>query len=153
MPHDAALDASQETTCICLVDETGRVISGAKLPTCPDAVAAWLGKRAADLTRVGLETGPTAVWLWIQLHARALPVICLDARNAHAALKVRPNKTDRSDAAGLAQIIRTGWFKPVLVKTRARYEVRSLLTARDALVQVRVNVENEIRGLLCTFEV
>ena len=133
MPHYAALDVSQEMTSVCLVDETGRVISEAKLPTCPDAIAAWLGKKAADLTRVGLETGPMAVWLWNELHARALPVICLDARHAHAALKVRPNKTDRNDAAGLAQIVRTGWFRQVQIKTRANYEIRSLLAAGAAV--------------------
>ena len=130
MPQYAALDVSQEMTAICLVDEAGHVIGEAKLPTCADAIAAWLDKKATDLARVGLETGPLAVWLWNELLARALPVICLDARHAHAALKVRPNKTDRNDAAGLAQMVRTGWFKQVQIKTRASYEVRSLLTAR-----------------------
>jgi transposase len=153
MTQYAALDVSQEMTAICLVDQDGHVIGEAKLPTCPDAIAAWIGKEASDLARVGLETGPMAVWLWNELHARALPVICLDARHAHAALKVRPNKTDRNDAAGLAQIVRTGWFKQVEIKTRASYEVRSLLTARDALVHIRVKLENEIRGLLRTFGV
>ena len=70
MTQYAALDVSQETTAICLVDEAGRVIGEAKLPTCPDAIAAWLGKKAPDLVRVGLETGPLAVWLWNELHAR-----------------------------------------------------------------------------------
>ena len=51
MPHDAALDVSQETPCVCLVDETGRVISEAKLPTCPDAITAWLGQKAVDRAR------------------------------------------------------------------------------------------------------
>jgi transposase len=153
MTQYAALDVSQETTAVCLVDDAGRVIGEAMLPTCPDAIAAWLARRATDLGRVGLETGPLAVWLWNELHARALPVICLDARHAHAALKVRPIKTDRNDAAGLAQIVRIGWFKQVRIKTRASYEVRSLLTARDALVQIRVKLENEIRGLLRTFGV
>ena len=87
MPHYAALDVSQEMTCVCLVDETGHVISEAKLPTCPDAITAWLGKKAVGLTRVGLETGPMAVWLWNELHARALPVVCLDARHATPLLR------------------------------------------------------------------
>jgi len=46
-----------------------------------------------------LETGPLAVWLWNELREHDLPVICLDARHAHAALKMRPNKTDRNEAA------------------------------------------------------
>ena len=76
---------------------------------------------------------------------QAQPVICIDARHANAALKVRPNKTDRNDAAGLALIIRTGWFKQV------SYEHGSLLAAREVLVRSRVQIENEIRGLLRTF--
>src|SRR5271154_6897876 len=65
-------------------------------------------------------------------------------------LKIRPNKTDRNDAAGLAQIIRTGWFKQVRIKSRISYELRSLLAAREGLVRSRVKIENEIRGLLRT---
>ena len=103
--------------------------------------------------RVGMETGPLAVWLWNELHDRRLPAVCLDARHAHAALKMRMNKTDRNDAAGLAQIVRTGWFKSVRIKARSSYEIRSLLTAREILIRTRVKLENEIRGLLRTFGV
>jgi len=82
-----------------------------------------------------------------------VPIICMDARHANAALKVRPVKTDRNDAAGLAQIVRTGWFKQVRIKSRSNYQIRSLLTARDMLVRIRVKIENELRGLLRTFGV
>jgi transposase len=100
-----------------------------------------------------METGPLAVWLWNELHAKGVPVVCIDARHANAALKMRANKTDRNDAAGLAQIVRTGWFKQVRIKTRSSYEIRSLLAAREVLVRIRVQLENEIRGLLRTFGV
>ena len=153
MNHYAGLDVSLEETTICVVDETGKVISATKLPTCPDAIASWLGKKAAGLVRVGMESGPLAVWLWNELHQKGLPIVCMDARHANAALKVRPNKTDRNDAEGLAQIVRTGWFKQVRIKSRCSYELRSLLAAREVLVRIRVKLENEIRGLLRTFGV
>jgi transposase len=145
----ASLDVSQETTAVCVVDDAGRIIGEKKIPTCPQAIASFLTRYALD--RVGIETGPMAVWLWNELHDRGLPIICIDARHANAALKVRPNKTDRNDAAGLAQIIRTGWFKQVRIKSRISYELRSLLAAREVLVRSRVKLENEIRGLLRTF--
>src|SRR4051794_41987173 len=66
---------------------------------------------------------------------------------------MRSNKTDRNDAAGLAQIVRTGWFKQVQIKSRDSYEIRSLLSGREVLVRIRVKIENEIRGLLRTFGV
>src|SRR5215471_9601196 len=147
----AALDVSQETTAVCVVDDDGRTVAERKIPTCPEAISSFLTRHASGLNRVGLETGPMAVWLWNELHDRGLPVICIDARHANAALKVRPNKTDRNDAAGLAQIIRIGWFKQVRIKSRISYEIRSLLAAREVLVRSRVKLENEIRGLLRTF--
>ena len=100
-----------------------------------------------------METGPLAVWLWNELTKRGLPIVCLDARHASAALSMMPNKTDRHDAAGLAQIVRTGWFKEVRIKSHDAYVVRALLSARDVLVGIRGKIENEIRGLLKTFGV
>ena len=151
MAQYAALDVSQEATAICL-DESGKVRRLAKVATCPETISRWFAKNAAGLVRIGMETGPLAVWLWHELDAKGLPVVCMDARHANAALKMRPNKTDRNDAAALAQIVRTGWFK-VRIKSRTSYEIRSLLAAREVLVRVRVKLENEIRGLLRTFGV
>jgi transposase len=149
----AALDVSQEATAICVVDDAGHIIAEKKVSTCPEALSSFLRQYTPGLDRVGLETGPLAIWLWNELHGRGLPVVCIDARHANAALRVRPNKTDRNDAAGLAQIIRTGWFKQVRIKSRISYELRSLLAAREVLVRSRVKIENEIRGLLRTFGV
>jgi transposase len=95
----------------------------AKVATCPETISQWFAKNAAGLVRIGMETGPLAVWLWNELDAKGLPVVCMDARHANAALKMRPNKTDRNDAAALAQIVRTGWFKQVRIKRRTSYEV------------------------------
>ena len=97
-----------------MVDRDGGLLAEAKVATCPDAIARWLAERAEGLERVGMETGPLAVWLWNALTARQVPLVCLDARHASGVLKMMPNKTDRHDARGLAQIVRTGWFKPVL---------------------------------------
>ena len=149
----AALDVSQEFTAICVIDDGGALLAEGKVATCPDAIATWLGRWTGALEKVGMETGPLAVWLWNTLTAKGLPVVCLDARHASAALKMMPNKTDRHDARGLAQIVRTGWFKAVRIKSHEAYVVRALLTARDALVAIRVRLENEVRGLLKTFGV
>jgi transposase len=149
----AALDVSMEQTAICIVDENGKKIAEGKVPTDPDAIADWLAGRAGEVARIGMETGPLAVWLWNELTTRGLPIVCLDARHASAALSMMPNKTDRHDAAGLAQIVRTGWFKEVHIKSHGAYIVRALLSARDVLVGIRGKIENEIRGLLKTFGV
>ena len=61
------------------------------------------------------------------------------------------HKTDRNDARGLAQMLRTGWFRQVHVKTRQTMELRTLLTSRKTLVLKVGDIENQIRGSLHLF--
>ena len=77
-----------------------------------------------------------------------LPVICIDARHAKAVLKMQINKSDRNDAAGIARIMQTGWFKEVRVKDLDSHSVRALLASRALLVKIKRDLENQIRGLL-----
>jgi transposase len=80
-----------------------------------------------------------------------LPVICLDARHAQAALSLQLNKTDRNDAHGLAQMVRMGWYRAVAVKSLASHRARALLGVRAQLIGMRTSVSNQMRGILKTF--
>ena len=68
-----------------------------------------------------------------------------------AALAAMRNKTDRNDARGIAQILRTGWYRPVHVKSIESHYTRTLLAARKALLRKCIDLENEVRGLLKVF--
>lgn len=57
-------------------------------------------------------------------------------------------KTDRNDAQGIAQIVRTGWFKAVHLKSAAGQRLRTLTAARKAAVRAVTANEQVIRGLL-----
>ena len=50
-------------------------------------------------------------WIVHELRNLGFEVVCLDARHARAALKMQINKNDQNDAEGLAQIVRTGWYR------------------------------------------
>jgi hypothetical protein len=82
----------------------------------PEAISVLVRSKAPDAVRIGLETGPTSTWLWSELKRLGLLVICIDARHAKAVLKMQINKSDHNDAAGIARIMQTGWFKEVHVK-------------------------------------
>jgi transposase len=83
-----------------------------------------------------------------------LPVVCVESRQAYQALKsLATHKTDRNDARGLAHLARTGFFKPVHVKSLRAHALRSLISARKKLVGQRVTLENQIRGLAVVFGV
>ena len=82
------------------------------------------------------------------------PSSASESRQAHQALKsLATHKTDRNDARGLAHLARTGFFKPVHVKSLPAHAVRSLIIARKKLVGQRVTLENQIRGLAVVFGV
>jgi transposase len=95
-----------------------------------------------ETERIGLESGPLSIWLCHGLTALGLPVVCLDARHAQAALKLQLNKSDANDARGL--IVRTGWYREVAVKSLDGQLVRALITARAQLVAQRVDLGNQI---------
>lgn len=77
-----------------------------------------------------------------------LPVVCIDAKHAKAVLSVQGNKNDRKDAKGIAQLVRTGWYREVKVKTYDNHKIRAALGARAQLVGMRTEVINQARGLM-----
>ena len=58
-----------------------------------------------------------------------LPVICIDARHAKAALKMQINQSDRNDAVGIAPIMQCGWYREVRVKDLDSHAIKALLVA------------------------
>ena len=142
------MDVSLKKTSICVVDGEGEIIVEGSVLSNPAALAGFIRAQAPQAKRIGLETGPTSTWLWHGLRELGLPVICIDARHAKAALSMQVNKSDRNDAVGLARIMQCGWYKEVQVKRLSCHEVRAVLNSRALLVKTKRNLENQIRGLL-----
>jgi transposase len=148
MEHYVGLDVSLKLTAICIVDRTGKIEREGVVSSDPEAIAIFIKSHAPHVARVGLETGATATWLWTELNKLGLPVICIDARHAKAALKMQINKSDRNDAVGIARIMQCGWYKEVRVKDLDSHAVKALLVSRALLVKIKRDLENQIRGLL-----
>lgn len=142
------LDVSLKSTSVCVVDADGEVMIEQSVHSEPDAIANFVNANAPDVQRVGLESGPTSVWLWRELAQLGLPVICIDARHARAALSMQINKSDRNDAVGIARIMQTGWYREVQIKSPGSHATRALLNSRALLVKIKRDLENQIRGLL-----
>ena len=134
-----------------MIDQQGIVVWRSKCATDPDAIAAAIRQHAPRVVRAGLETGLLSNFLTRALRARGVPIVCLDARHAKAALRVQINKTDANDAHGLAQVVRTGWFREIAVKSMDAQSLRLLLVARAQLVSQRQAIANTLRGLLKAF--
>lgn len=151
MKYYVGLDVSLETTAICVIDDQGRTLAMTSASSDPHAIAKVLRRHAKKIVRIVLESGQLSTWLTRELRTLGLPVICVDARQAHRALSGRLNKSDAADAEGLAQLARTGWFREVHIKSLTSDRLRALLTARDRLIRIRKELEGQVRGTLKTF--
>ncbi|MER9032370.1 IS110 family transposase [Mesorhizobium sp. M0674] len=151
MKHYAGLDLSVKETAVCIVDETGTICCEMKVPSHPEDLVRVLTDPAWNFERVGLEAGPLSQWMFSGLADAGLPAICIETRHTKAFLEVQPNKSDRIDARGIAQMMRVNLFRPVHVKTLTSQKRRALLTARKLLQEKALAVENDIRGLLRNF--
>ena len=130
MAFYAGLDVSLEATSVCVMNGEGKVVREGKLPSDPEAIELFLAEWGIHLKRVGLEAFSFSAWLYAALDEKGLPVVCIETRHTKAALNAMLNKTDRNDARGIAQLMRTGWFRPVHVKSREAQALRMLLAGR-----------------------
>jgi transposase len=147
--HFAGLDVSLDETTVCVVGEEGRIAKEARVPSEPEALVTFFQGLGLAVERIGLEACSLAAWLHEGLAAAGLPVVCIETRRAKAAMVgAMPNKTDRNDARGLAQIVRTGWYRAVHVKSPACRSWRALLAARRLVLNKLRDVENGLRALL-----
>ncbi|WP_027038963.1 IS110 family transposase [Mesorhizobium ciceri] len=148
MKYFAGLDVSLEETAICVVDESGRIVKEGRAASEPRALYEALRKIDLPLERIGLEAGSLTAWLYDGIRAEGLPAIYIETRQANAAMKTMPNKTDRNDARALAQIMRTGWYRQVHVKSQQCRLWRSLLVARRTVLNEMRTIENVVRAIL-----
>lgn len=151
MEYYAGLDVSLRSCAICVVDGKGTVRHERELPCEIGEIAGYLNALPVSIQRSGFGSGTLSQHLFYGLKAEGFDVVCMEARQVSAALSAMRNKTDRNDARGIAQILRTGWFSPVHMKSREAHGVRALLSTRKALLNKTIDLANEVRGLLKIF--
>lgn len=156
MELHVGLDISQRKTAICIVNEKGKIICEGNALTLPSDIHRWLVETGLDLTAIQaicLEAGSMSSFIYKGLEAVGLPVVCVEAFQAHQFLKTQRNKTDKNDARGLAKFIRMGgdYIRAVVVKDTITQEDRMLLTLRQKYVKEKVALENAITGVLKPF--
>jgi transposase len=97
---------------------------------------------------VGIEACPLSEWLYGALVESGFKAVCIETRHAQRFLSSRPNKTDRSDARGIAEMMRIGHYRAVHVKSKASQLLRAVLIARKKFVDHMLSIEDTIRGLM-----
>lgn len=151
MTYFAGLDVSLRSTNICVIDERGELVAEGRTDAEVVDIVAFLSELDVEVTEVGPEVGTLTQYLTYGLKFAGYDVICMEARQVKAALSAMRNKTDKNDARGIAQILRSGWYSRVHIKSMESYRVRALLSSRRAVPDKCIDLENEIRGIFKIF--
>ncbi len=106
MNYYVGIDVSLEASSVCVVDSNGKIACEGKVGSEPDDLIEWLTGLKLELTRIGLEAGPLSQWLYAAMRQAGLAVELLETGHVRNAPKTMPVN------AGVAQLMRLGWFRP-----------------------------------------
>jgi len=151
MTYYAGLDVSLRTVNICVINDQGEHIAESKLASDVQDIIAYLDELNIEIESIGLEAGTLSQYLTYGLQSAGFEVICMEARQVKAALSAMRNKTDKHDARGIAQLLRSGWYSRVHIKSIRSHHIRMLLSSRKTVLSKCVDLENEVRGLFKIF--
>ncbi len=151
MGYYVGLDVALRSVALCVIDGDGEIVLERALACEVGEIAEYLHSFGKPIERIGFEAGTMSQTLFYGLKAAGFDVVCMEARHVSAALSAMRNKTDRNDARGIAQVVRSGWYRVVHMKSTESHHIRTLLTSRKALLSRCIDLENEMRGLLKVF--
>ncbi len=146
----AGPDVSVAITSACAPGADGRIVNEAKVPSDPGSLVEHMHGLPGSIAAVGLEAGPLSQWLRKGLGEAGHETVLM-VRRVKSALKAAPVRTDRRDAEGIAQLLRTGWFQPVHCRPVASRETRALPGSRNALAEGLTRPGLPVRGILRNF--
>ena len=143
----AGLDFGERVVTVCVIDEHGVLLEAA---CAADATSLdhLLSPFRRRLTLVGMEAG-MAQMCARDLRAMGYPLVLYETRRAKHFISIRRNKTDASDARGIADIARlgAGVVSQVHLKSPEIQHIQSQLSIRERLRGQRASLTNFISAL------
>ncbi|HWJ38032.1 MAG TPA: IS110 family transposase [Sphingomicrobium sp.] len=142
------MDLGWWETHVCILDDDGQTIAECASEASSTALLEALSVvPAEDIALIAVESGQ-GVHVVRKLRSAGMPIEIFEARKASKFLALRRNKTDASDARGLAELARLGQntVSRVHVKSVECQQMRTQVLMRHKLVKLRVMVENSLRA-------
>jgi transposase len=147
----SGIDLHKRTAVIATVDESGKVVAEASVPTSRYAVARYFAE-LPDSTCATVEA--TSCWYWLRdlLHREGVPLTLAHAKFVKAIAYAKV-KTDAVDALTLAQLHRANLIPQAHMVSPELRPLRDLLRTRLHLVEKRTSAKNSIHRLLEKYNV
>jgi transposase len=142
-----AIDLHARYCQIRVVDEEGRVRREQRVPTSRARLTeAFVGLGAV---RILVEAGTESEWVAQTLEGAGHAVIVADPNYAPMYGEIRRRvKTDRRDAAALAEANRRGWYREAYRRSARQRAMQQILRTRRQLVAMRSGTISVLRAVL-----
>lgn len=144
------IDAGHTECAICLIDRAGTVLLEALRDSNAGAVTDILRVFGVERVRaITIEAG-VGVHIVRKLLDRGLPIKVVDPRKSSKFLSIRRQKTDPSDARGLAELGRLGASigAEIYINRPDQDDIRIQLNVRRSILTSRIRTDAAIRSIL-----
>ena len=144
------IDLGDRKSYVCVTDDAGNILKEFTVKMERGALASSL--EPWPCSRVAMETGTHSPWAARALDGAGHSVVVADARRV-ALISKNVKKCDPEDARMLARLVRVDveLLFPVHVRSEQTQVHLELLRARDALVGVRTDLINHVRGVVKSY--
>lgn len=146
------LDYHQDSVQVCVMDGQGRVLANRKVRNDWRSLGVAVGETADDeavlVVQAAIECCSGAAHLAEELIERAAWSVTLAHPGLVNRMKQNPDKSDKSDAHILADLMRLGYLPKVWLAPREIRQLRSLVRFRHQKVQQQTRLKLRIRALL-----
>lgn len=151
MKYYVGLDVSMKKTYICILNEEGKIVHEGFEVSDPHLIVDYLSKLNLKNIIVGFESGSLSHYFMSGFNKHSIHAICMDARKLNPVLSLKINKTDKNDAQGIAEVLRSNMYTRVHCKPQESIDRAILLTSRRTLINMLRQLKNTIRGLLKSY--
>lgn len=144
------LDTGYDSTSFCVTDEDGVIVTEGSCASEVDAVLEVIsGYDLANLRQISIEAG-VGTHIVRRLRALDYPVCVHETRRSGKFLAINRSKTDQNDAIGLAHFGRLAREVDagVFVKSLECQNLRTRLTARHKLIELRMAIEGLVQSIV-----
>jgi len=150
LTQTVGLDVGDRHSSFCLIDSGGEILEESRIATSAEALTGLFAR--LEPSRVVLEACGHVHWIAKLAGEHGHEVIPANPRELHL-ISQGGRKSDRNDARTLARLGRVApdLLRPIKLRSEGCRASRSLLSARDELVETRTRLVTFVRGQVKSF--
>lgn len=148
----AGLDLHKRFSYVTVMDEQGKIVSQGKIPNDRNSIIEYIDSMESELKELAMEAGPSWYWLYELLNGLDINVHLAHPKGVRA-IAASKKKTDKTDSAVLAHLLRTNLLPEAYIPDRETWLQKELLRHRASLVRLQTILKNKCHSILSKLNV